>query len=323
MITDEFSIADKIAVKPAVIVITGPTASGKSDLAFKVAEKFDGEIINADSMQVYKGMDIGTAKPSEELMLRIPHHLFNIADPDEEFTAADYSRVGMEVIHGISSRGKTAVVAGGTGLYIRALLSGLADVPGADNAARAEYNEIADRYGNEHLLECLMRVDPEAASRIHPNNRVRIIRALEVFNQAGRTISEIQHEHRFTLKWCNHLKIGINVERNELYDRINSRVDQMIAEGLVAEVESLLSLGYSQRLKSLSSIGYKEICDYLSGRQTLSEAVALIKQSTRRYAKRQVTWFKNDPEMKWFKFPLIYGDIYDCVADFLHSGKVP
>lgn len=307
---------------PAVVVIVGPTGSGKSGLAEQVAQICQGEIVNADSMQVYRGLDIGTAKPSWESMQNIPHHLFDIIEPDEEFTAADYSRTAKEIILEIGSRGKTAVVAGGTGLYIRALLSGLVDAPGADHAARTEYNEIADRYGNEQLLEVLRKVDPQAAARIHPNNRVRIIRALEVFRQTGRTISGFQDEHGFTLKWCNSLKIGIDVERSELYGRINARVDQMIAAGFVAEVESLLSQGYSPELKSLSSIGYREICDYLAGRQTLSAAIELIKQSSRRYAKRQLTWFKSDPEVKWFKFPLVFEEVSACVTEFLESENV-
>lgn len=317
MITAEFSMAEAGGINPVIIVIVGPTASGKSELAVRLAKRFDGEIVNADSMQVYRGLNIGTAKSSLESMENIPHHLFDIIKPDEEFTAADYSRAAKEIIHQICSRGKTAVVVGGTGLYIRALLSGLADVPGADDDFRSECNELADKYGNEQLLALLRKVDPEAAARIHPNNRVRVIRALEVFRQTGRTISAFQGEHGFTLKWCNSLKIGINVERSELYQRINARVEQMIAEGFVAEVESLLSQGYSPGLKSLSSIGYREICAYLAGRQNLTESIELIKQSSRHYAKRQLTWFKSDPEVKWFEFPLIIEDISACVKEFL------
>lgn len=319
MRTDEFSIADMSSATPGVIIIAGPTASGKSELALQISAAFDGEIINADSMQVYRGLDIGTAKPSRELMQQVPHHLFDIVNPDEDFTVADYSRIGREAINDISSRGKTAVVVGGTGLYIRGLLSGLVDAPGADDAVRSEYNKIAEKYGNEHLLELLRKVDPDSASRMHPNNRVRIIRALEVFRQTGRTISDFQGEHRFTLKWCNSLKIGINLERSELYERINRRVDYMIADGFVAEVESLLSQGYSPELKSLSAIGYREICDYLCGRNTLSDAIERMKQNSRRYAKRQLTWFKSDPEVNWFEFPVIVEDVFPCIRNFLQA----
>ena len=319
MINAEFSIAEIGGIMPKIVVIVGPTASGKSELAVRLAERFDGEIVNADSVQVYRGLNIGTAKPSRESMQNIPHHLFNIINPDEEFTAANYRRAAKEIILEICSRSKTAVVVGGTGLYIRALLSGLVDAPGADDAVRSEYNEIAERYGNEQLLEVLRKVDPGAAARIHPNNRLRVIRALEVFRQTGRTISAFQDEHGFMLKWCNSLKIGINVERSQLYERINARVDRMIAAGFVAEVESLLSQGYSPKLKSLSSIGYREICDYLAGGHALSEAIELIKQNSRRYAKRQLTWFKSDLEVKWFEFPLIFESVSTCVTEFLSS----
>ena len=317
VIADECSIVDSSAAKPLVVVIAGPTASGKSELAERLAVRFDGEIVNADSLQVYRGLDIGTAKPSPEALNRIRHHLFNIVDPDEDFTAASYCRLGRETVLDISRRGKTPVVAGGTGLYIKALISGLVEAPGADFFARSEYNKTADRFGNSELFEELRKVDPETASRIHPNNRVRIIRALEVFRQTGKSLSVFQDEHGFMLKWCNSLKIGINVERSELYRRINARVDLMVAAGLVEEVESLLSMGYSPALKSLSSIGYWEICDFLAGNGTFPEAVELIKQNSRRYAKRQLTWFKNDPEMIWFESPLIFESVFARVAEFL------
>ncbi len=306
--------------KQKIIIIVGPTASGKSDLAVNLAEKFAGEIVNADSMQVYRGMDIGTAKSSSEIMQHIPHHLFDIVDPDEEFTAADYCELGRNVVNEICARDRTAIIVGGTGLYIKALLHGLAEVPGADDAARAEYNNLADQLGNEQLLESLRAVDPASAAKIHPNNRVRVIRALEVFRQTGQPISALQSEHRFTLEWYNSLKIGINVERAELYRRINARVDLMIAAGLVAEVELLLAKGYSPETKSLASIGYREICEYLAGKYSLSAAIELIKQKSRHYAKRQLTWFNSDQEVKWFKFPLIREDVSACVTKFLSSG---
>lgn len=300
--------------RPGVILITGATASGKSDLAEKVAAALNGEIVNADSMQVYRGMDIGTAKPSRDSMCRIPHHLFDIADPDEEFSVADYSLIGREVVTGIISRGRQPVVVGGTGLYMRGLLSGLADVPGADLGARAEYNELAERHGNSYLHECLRKVDPVSAEKIHPNNRVRIIRALEVFSSSGRAISAIQSEHGFMHSWCSPVKIAIDLDRAELYERINRRADMMIADGLVEEVESLLAKGYSPQLKALSSIGYKEICSYLAGRQSLAESVNLIKTHSRRYAKRQLTWFKSDPEVTWFKLPIDVEEVLEFVS---------
>jgi tRNA dimethylallyltransferase len=302
-----------------VVIVGGPTASGKSELAVRIAEHFDGEVVNADSMQCYRGLDIGTAKPSPDLLQRVPHHLLGIVDPEVNFTAANYQQKARRVIAEIQARGRLPVVVGGTGLYIKALLSGLAESPGADAAIREECNRIADREGNDKLLEALRKVDPVSAARIHPNNRVRIIRAMEVFRQTGRSISEFQAEHRFMLKWCNSLKVGINVERGELYGLINDRVDRMVADGLVEEVESLLSMGYSPALKSLSSIGYREICDFLAGNRTFSEAIELIKQNSRHYAKRQLTWFKNDPEMIWFESPLMFENVFAYVAKFLSS----
>lgn len=302
---------------PVVILVTGATASGKSDLAEKIAGIFCGEIVNADSMQVYRKLNIGTAKPSKESMARISHHLFDIVEPDEEFTVADYSVAGRDVVNSIITRGRQPVVVGGTGLYIRALFSGLADVPGADLQARNEYNELADQHGNEYLHELLSRVDPFAAAKNHPNNRVRIIRALEVFNCSGRMISELQQEHGFMQSWCRTVKIAIDVDRDELYKRINRRVDLMIDGGLVEEVSTLLSMGYSSDLKALSSIGYKEICSHLSGEMTLEDSVNLIKVHSRRYAKRQLTWFKNDPEIKWFKMPLNFAEIGEYLKNII------
>lgn len=213
------------------------------------------------------------------------------------------------------------MVVGGTGLYIKALISGLVDAPGGDSAVRKEYRQLAGEYGNEHLLDLLRKVDPESAARIHPNNMIRIIRALEVYRLTGRPISAYQGEHGFKPKWCDSIKIGIHVERDRLYERINGRVDCMIAEGLVDEVAALLSKGYSSGLKSLSSIGYKEICDHLAGRTSLAEAVERIKLNSRRYAKRQLTWFRSDPEVRWFEFPVCIDDVAAYIGDFLVRKK--
>lgn len=303
--------------RPAAVVIVGPTASGKSDLAMRLAERFGGEIVNADSMQCYRGMDIGTAKPSLAERQALPHHLFDIVDPDEAFTAADYSSLARAAITGISCRGKVPIVVGGTGLYIRALLAGLAESPGADHRAREEYRLLAERDGNEALHAVLCRLDPLAAARIHPNNRVRIIRALEVFGQTGRSITEFQQQHGFTTKWCNYLKIGVTAERSLLYEQIEQRVEQMIARGLVAEVEALLAAGYHAGLKSMAAIGYREVCAHLAGSRSLAETVELIKRNTRRYAKRQLTWFNSEADVTWFRQPLVIADVSGTVREFL------
>lgn len=285
---------------PAVVVVVGPTASGKSALAVKLAEEFDGEVINADSMQVYRGMDIGTAKPSAEFLQRVPHHLVGIVAPDVNFTAADFQQEARRVIGEIRLRQRLPIVVGGTGLYIRALLGGLAESPGGDEAYRAELSAFADREGNLVLLERLRMVDPETAARLHVNDRLRIIRALEVHQQSGRPFSEYQSG--FAEAWCTPLKFGINVERGELYRRINARVECMLAAGLVEEVQSLLSAGYGRDLKALRAIGYKEICSYLAGELSLAQAIDLIKRDTRHYAKRQLTWFKREAEINWVEY---------------------
>jgi len=289
---------------PAVVVVVGPTASGKSELAVRLAEQLDGEVVNADSMQVYRGMTIGTAMPSEELLQRAPHHLLGIVSPDVNFTAADFQIDARRVIGEVHARGRMPIVVGGTGLYIRALLGGLAESPGGDESYRAELADLADREGNLILLEQLRAVDPVTATRLHVNDRFRIIRALEVYHQSGRPFSAYQNG--FVQEWCRSLKFGIDVSRDELYRRINNRVEQMISDGLVEEVQGLLAAGYHSGLKSLRSIGYKEICAYLAGSLSLAEATELIKRDSRRYAKRQLTWFKKEPDINWVEYQQIF-----------------
>ena len=295
------------------VIIVGATASGKSALAMLVADRFGGEIVNADSMQVYRRMDIGTAKPTKTEMEQIPHHLFDIVSPDVNFTAAAYSERARATIFEISSRGKLPVVVGGTGLYIRALFSGLVESPEGDASLREEYSRFAHVNGNAALHRLLQGFDPVAAELIHPNNRVRVIRALEVFRLTGRSIVEMQQQHSFALKWCNYLKIGINVERNELYKRINCRVDRMMEDGFVEEVRGLLSDGYLPELKAMSSIGYREICSFLAGELDLPEVVRLIRRNTRHYAKRQITWFKGEDDVIWFDDPVNSSELFNFI----------
>ena len=290
----------------AVVVVVGATASGKSELAVRLAERFDGEVVNADSMQVYRGMNIGTARPSAELLQRVPHHLLGIVPPDVNFTAADFQREARRVIGEIHARGHLPIVVGGTGLYIRALLHGLSPSPGGDENFRAELSGIADREGSAVLLDRLRTVDPETAARLHVNDRFRVIRALEVYHQSGRPFSAYQSGHGFAEEWCTALKIGIDVPREELYRRINLRVEQMLADGLVDEVQGLLAAGYDRGLKALRSIGYKEICSCLAGELSLAAATELIKRDTRHYAKRQLTWFKRELEINWVEYPEIF-----------------
>jgi tRNA dimethylallyltransferase len=302
--------------KISLVIILGPTASGKTDLAIRLAERFDGEIVNADSMQVYRGMDIGTAKPPLKLRQSIPHHLIDIVGPEMNFSAADFRREATRAIADITGRGKTVFIVGGTGLYIRALLQGLVDSPSGAGELRQELEETAKREGNEALLRELALIDPITAERLHPNDLVRIIRALEVYRLTGRPISQERSAHGFSGDYYRPLKIGLTMERRELYARIDQRVERMIAEGLVDEVKALLDQGFSPSLKALRSIGYSQISAYLAGEYGLDEAVRLIKRDTRRYAKRQLTWFNNDKEIKWVEYSDNFANICDYVIEF-------
>ena len=291
-----------------VVIIAGPTASGKSALAMELSELFDGEIINADSMQVYRYMDIGTAKPTPEQRKRIAHHLIDVTAPDEEFTAARYATEAAKAINDIHARGKNIFVAGGTGLYIRALTKGLFKGPGTDKELRREFILLArsqDQIGSDgarYLYERLKEVDPESAARIHPNNIVRVIRALEVYHLANKPISAFQMEHGFSEEPYETIKVGLMVDRKVLYKRIDDRVDSMMKNGLLEEVRRLLARGYSPSLKAMGGLGYKEIIQHLQNECTLEEAVGEIKKNTRRYAKRQMTWFKKEADIKWFPY---------------------
>ena len=308
--------------KIKLVIIQGPTASGKSELAVRLAERFSGEIINADSMQVYRGMDIGTAKPSPEMQNRIPHHLLDVVDPDQPFSAADFRREAERAILDIHSRGKKVFVVGGTGLYIKALTKGLVDSPGGDEKLRAELNVAARASGNQELYDRLVRVDPVTAGRLHPNDLVRIIRALEVYEMTGRPASEIRERHGFgDSENFSCLKLGIDAERTELYRKIDERVDWMMLHGLTEEVRGLLAAGYSPRLKSMRSLGYRHICSYFGGEFSLEEAKELIKRDTRRYAKRQMTWFRRDDEINWFEYPVNIVIISTNVIEFYGKGE--
>lgn len=309
--------SDGAQLPERIILVVGPTASGKTELAVRLAEQFSGEIVNADSMQFYSGMEIGTARPSAAQMLLVPHHLFGIVTPEINFTAADFIVAAGKVITDICQRGKIPVVVGGTGLYIRALLCGLAESPSANEEFRATMTAYAEQYGAEALHLMLARVDPETAARLHVNDRLRVIRALEVYHQTGHPFSALQGDHGFRECRYHALQIGLDVKRPLLYERIEQRVDAMIAAGLVGEVETLLSQGYSPQLKALGAIGYREICAHISGQYTLSESVELMKKNTRHYAKRQLTWFRKDQAIKWFDYPTTFVNICGIVRDYI------
>jgi len=274
--------------------LCGPTASGKSALACQLAARFNAEIVSADSRQIYRFMDIGTAKPTPAEQSVARHHLIDIVDPDEAFTVADFVERASTTIADITARGKLPLVVGGTGLYLRALTEGLADVPASDDALREELLRREQEEGEGALYRRLLAIDPQQAAGIHPNNLVRIVRALEVYELSGVAMSAYQQNHRFADNRYQALKIYLQWPRDVLYRRIEERVDQMVAGGLLEEVERLLASGFGQELKSMKAIGYREIIAYLNGKYTLVEAIGQIKQETRRYAKRQETWFKKE-----------------------------
>ncbi len=286
--------------KIAVVVILGPTASGKSSLALEVARSFNAEIVSVDSMLVYKGMDIGTAKPGLDDLSSVPHHLIDIVEPDGVFSAADYRKAATLAIEDITSRGRRVVLVGGTGLYLRALLEGIFEGPGRSDELRREFAEAIERDGLCALHAELATVDPEGAERIHRNDETRIVRALEVYHLTGRTITSLQKEHAFSEKPYETLKIGLRKERSDLYDDINQRVDEMMAQGLLDEVRSLLDKGFAGDLKPMQALGYKEMVSHIEGGVELSEAVEALKKNTRNFAKRQITWFGKDRGIRWF-----------------------
>jgi tRNA dimethylallyltransferase len=282
------------------VLIAGPTASGKSALALQLAEKFSGTIINADSMQVYRYMDIGTAKPSAADQALVPHHLLDLVDPDEDFDAFRYGELGRVAISEVQGHGRAALVAGGTGLYVKALLHGL--FPGAPKSVgvRERLRAEAAAHGTMYLYRRLSQVDPGTAQRVHCRDLVRLVRALEVWECSGRPISVWQQKHGFREEPFRILKIGLSVPRPELHSRIDERVERMMAQGFLEEVGSLLARGYRPELKSMQSLGYRHLVGHLVGRSSLGDAVTAMKRDTRRYAKRQITWFRRDPKIYWF-----------------------
>ena len=284
-------------IRPKVIVIAGPTASGKTGLSVDLALSCGGEIINADSMQVYRGMDIGTAKPTPEERQGVCHHLLDIVDPDEDFNAALYRRMALPLAKGVCARKVPCFIVGGTGLYIRALLGGLVDLPPLDRKFRECLSLECDRHGVEKIYEKLAEMDPERAKIIHPNDRLRIIRALEIIHQTRCRSSDLLKKHRFGDREFVALKFYLEVERERLYNRINARTEMMLDNGLVNETEGLLKKGYGPHLKSMTAIGYRHIVQYLEGEWSLKKATEILKRDTRKYAKRQMTWFKAEPDM--------------------------
>lgn len=283
-----------------IILLAGPTGVGKTDLSLELAESIGTDIVNADSMQIYRHMDIGTAKPTPLERARVPHHLLDIVDPDESFDAGRYLEFAGPVIDRLHSERKIPLVVGGTGLYMKVLTKSICPAAPGDPVVREALGEELEKSGLSWLYEELLRVDPASAGRIHPNDRQRILRALEVYRTSGTALSVWQAKHCFAETLYPSIKVFLFRERDELYERINRRVLAMLDQGLEAEVRRLLEMGYGPDLKSMQSLGYKEMTRFLAGKCTLSEAIASIQQETRHYAKRQMTWFRADPEFKWF-----------------------
>jgi tRNA dimethylallyltransferase len=287
--------------RPLLVAILGPTASGKTSLAITLARHFGGEIVSCDSVAVYREFEIGTAKPSRTERALVPHHLLDMAEPGETFTAGEYTRQGRAAIADISNRGKLPIVVGGTGLYLRALLEGLFPGPQRSEDLRQRLRERAAERGSPYLHRVLARLDPSSASRIHPNDTAKLIRAIEVCLADRRPMSELWRERgRDPLTGYRILRLGLNPDRNQLYERINARAAAMFEHGLVEETRRLLGK-YPQLTGAtpFTSLGYKQATAYLAGELTLAQAVALTQQGHRNYAKRQMTWFRREPDVTW------------------------
>lgn len=301
-----------------IVIVCGPTGVGKSDVAVELAKRFNGEIVNADSQQVYRGLNIGTAKLNESQREGIPHHVVDVVDPSHSFDAAKYVVMADRAIHDICSRKKNVFIVGGTGMYIRMLVEGVCKAPPRYPKIREELEKVIEEKGLGYLHDQLKKVDPVTAKVVHPNDRTRIIRAIEICEVTGVPVSQFYAEHRFAGKRYNVLKIGIKLDRKNLHDKLNARVDDMLKKGWKKEVETLLK-SYSAHCQAFSAIGYKEMASYVAGRLPLETAASLIKRHSRQYAKRQLTWFRADKEIMWFE-PRDMDSISHNVETFLGSN---
>ena len=285
-----------------IICIAGPTASGKTALAVELAKVTNGEVVSCDSMQIYKYMDIGTAKPTVDEMQGIPHHMLSVAEPGEDYSVSRYCKAATPIIDDILKRGKTAIVAGGTGLYMDALIKGNDFAPSPATGRREELEEVARQKGIQAVLDMLAKVDPESAGRLHPSDQKRIIRAMEVYLETGYTITE--HNLRTQSIPPKYAPVWFALEdtdRAQLYNRIDRRVEIMLEAGLIQEIRNLLDMGIPEKCTALQAIGYKEFIAALNGQCSIEEAAAQVQQSSRRYAKRQLTWFRRNPNINWLR----------------------
>jgi tRNA dimethylallyltransferase len=305
------------------IVILGPTASGKTQLAIALALHFQGEIVSCDALQVYRHMNIGTAKIAPSDRAGIPHHMLDVQDPGSEFSAGDYQRQAREAIQGIHHRNHLPLVVGGTGFYLRALIEGLFEGPERSETLRARMRNIIHRKGSAILHHALQQIDPPSAARIASNDADRIIRAYEVYLVSGKTMSWWQQQPRDAFQGFRWLKIGIDLPRDQLYQRINARVDRMFSGGLLEEVQSLLKT-YPPTCHAFKAIGYRQAAEYISGQMPLPQAIEDTKQESRRYAKRQLTWFRTDPDIVWLDGVLdseeLLSNAVDAVREFISKS---
>jgi len=308
-------------MKTPLILVVGPTASGKSRLAVELGRRFNGEIVSCDSVQVYKYLNIGSAKLSLAEQGGVRHHLVDLLEPDQVFTAGDYLRIGRQVLREIRGRGRIPIVVGGTGFYLRALMEGLFEGPARSDTLRARLNDLAEDKGNLHVHQILERVDPASAQRIAVNDRSKIIRAIEVFLLTSMPLSWHFRVSKNPLQGFEVLKIGLNPPRPSLYELINRRVDQMFSDGLVEEVQSILSKGFNLGVKAFEALGYAQTARVLRGEVGLPEAVTLTKRDTRRYAKRQLTWFRQEKDCVWYDStgadPQLQKSVKMAIATFL------
>ncbi|MGI6296506.1 MAG: tRNA (adenosine(37)-N6)-dimethylallyltransferase MiaA [Armatimonadota bacterium] len=283
-----------------LIVIVGPTAVGKTAVAIELACKIGGEIISADSMAVYVGMDVGTAKPTREEQSRARFHLIDVVDPSEDFNVGEFQRLAHQAIDDVLERNPPAILVGGSGLYVRAAVDGLdLDIPAGSEELRKDLRDQAHKYGNEYLHRRLRELDPVSAAQIHPNNLKRVIRAIEICELSGSPASELHDKTRSGYNCARFF--GLTMNRQLLYERIEKRVDAMIADGLIDEVSGLLNRGIEPQMLSMQGVGYKEIAGFLRGEYTKQEAIQLLKRNTRRFAKRQYTWFMRDERIRWLE----------------------
>ncbi len=303
-----------------IIAVVGPTAAGKTEIGITFAHEADGEVISVDSMQIYRWMDIGTAKPSPEILAKTPHHLIDILNPDQEYNAGKFAEDADGIINELHHQKKAAILVGGTGLYLKALIKGIIEVPEVSPEIREDVRYLAAEKGVGECYRILGELDPKSAHKLHPHDISRISRALEIVLETGNSIQDYQQQHGFREERYDVLYLGAKWPRNVLYDRIDKRVYQMMDQGLVDETQKLLDMGYDETLSSMNSIGYKQSLSYIRGDMTKDEMIADIQQKSRRYAKKQLTWYKNDDSVHWLEQAKIENRNLKLVKEFLNQS---